>query len=160
MAHDLVTVLWFDGGIEDAARFYAGTFPDSRIERITAGPADWPAGKAGDPIVADLTICGRPFQLLNGGPDIAPSMATSLMVVTEDQAETDRLWQAILDAGGSEVQCGWITDPYGYSWQITPKLLVDLLADPDRDKARRAFEAMMPMVRIDEAAIRAAAEGA
>ena len=159
MAHALRTVLWFDGGVEEAARFYADTFPDSRVERVVPAPADWPNGKAGDPIVVDLTICGRPFQLLDGGPEATPNMAVSLMVETEDQAETDRLWDAILAGGGSTVQCGWITDPYGFSWQITPKRLNDLLADQDRAKARRAFAAMMAMVKIDVATLEKAAAG-
>ena len=112
-----------------------------------------------DPIVLDLTICGRDFQLLNGGDvGLTPNMMVSLMVETADQAETDRIWDAILAAGGTAVQCGWITDPYGYSWQITPRILNDALADKDRKVARAAFEAMMPMVKIDVAAIEAAIE--
>ena len=157
----LRTVLWFDGGIEEAARFYADTFPDSSYEPVVRAPADFPSGKDGDPLVLDLVICGRDFQLLNGGDvGFGPSMATSFMVETADQEETNRIWDAILAAGGSEVQCGWITDPYGYSWQITPRILNEALASDDRAKAKAAFEAMMPMVRIDIATIEAAIEGA
>ena len=159
MAHALRTVLWFDGGVEEAARFYADTFPDSRIDRTVASPGDWPNGKTGDTILVDLTICGRAFQLVNGGPEFRPNMAVSLMVETEDQKETDRIWQAILDAGGEAVMCGWMTDPYGFSWQITPKRLLELLDDTDRAKAARAFEAMGQMVKIDIAALERAARG-
>ena len=161
MGKKLRTVLWFNGGIEEAARFYTSTFPDSAMEAPVPAPADYPGGKEGDPIVLDLTICGRDFQLLNGGDvGLTPNMMVSLMVETADQAETDRIWDAILAAGGTAVQCGWITDPYGYSWQITPRILNDALADKDRKVARAAFEAMMPMVKIDVAAIEAAIERA
>ena len=153
MAHELRTVLWFDGRMDEAASFYVDTFPDTRIERKTSSPSDWPNGKAGDTITVDMTVCGRSLQLLNGGPDVIPNDAVSLMIETEDQDETDRLWTAILDAGGQEVMCGWIKDPYGFSWQITPRRLNELVNDDDPQVARRAFEAMMQMVKLDIATI-------
>ena len=160
MDKKLRTVLWFEKDIEAAARFYVETFPDSSLGEPIPAPSDYPNGKEGDPILIDLVICGRDFQLLNGGEvDFKPSMAVSFMVETADQAETDRIWDAILAAGGREVQCGWITDPYGYSWQITPRVLNEALA-AGGPQAKAAFEAMMPMVRIDVATIEAAVEGA
>ena len=157
----LRTVLWMTSDIEKAARFYVDTFPQSAMEPPVHAPCDYPGGKAGDPIVQDLTICGRAFQLLNGGDvGMAPNMMVSMMVETRDQAETDRIWDAILKAGGKEMQCGWITDPYGYSWQITPRIMNEALADPDPKVAKAAFAAMMTMVKIDVAMIEQAMAGA
>ncbi|WP_260482791.1 VOC family protein [Sphingomicrobium flavum] len=159
MGQKLRTVLWFDGGLDEAADFYVGTFPDSSRKAAIAAPMDFPSGDEGDPLVLDLVICGRDFQLLNGGDaGFAPNMATSFMVETEDQEDTDRIWDAILAAGGKAVQCGWITDPYGYSWQVIPRLLNETLAGGGT-AAKRAFEAMMPMVKIDVATIEAAIHG-
>ncbi|WP_265587240.1 VOC family protein [Sphingomicrobium arenosum] len=159
MAPDIITVLWFDGGVEEAARFYAEALPDTSIERVVKSPGDWPNGKAGDTILVDMTLVGRPAQLLNGGPDFSPNMAVSFMVETDDQAQTDRIWEALIADGGEPVMCGWCKDRYGFSWQVTPRLLNQLLDDPDRDKARRVFEAIGQMVKLDISALEAAARG-
>lgn len=151
--------LWYDGAALEAATFYAQTFPDSAVGAVRHAPGDYPAGKAGDVLTVEFTVLGIPCLGLNGGPGVKHSWAFSFQVATDDQAETDRLWQAILDHGGQEHACGWISDKWGVSWQITPRALTDALADPDRDAAKRAFEAMMGMVKIDVAAIEAARRG-
>ncbi|MFA6218501.1 MAG: VOC family protein [Erythrobacter sp.] len=155
MGQKLTTVLWFDGDAEEAARFYADTFPDSAVEAIHHAPADFPSGKAGDAITVEFTVLGRSFSGLNGGPMFTPNESVSFMVVTEDQAETDRYWDAIVGNGGQESACGWCKDKWGYSWQITPRTMLDALA-AGGEEARRAFAAMMTMTRLDVAAIDAA----
>jgi len=150
--------LWFDHNAEEAARFYAETFPDSRVGAISRAPADYPAGKKGDVLTVEMTILGMPFLLLNGGPQFTFDEAVSYQVATEDQAETDRYWKAIIDGGGEESVCGWCKDRFGLSWQITPKRLTQLMAQGG-ETAARAFEAMMHMKKIDIAALDRAVEG-
>lgn len=150
------TFLWFDGQAEEAAEFYTGLFPDSSVDEVTRSPSDYPAGKAGDVITVAFTLSGRSFIAMNGGPGHPFTDAISLSIECEDQAEVDRYWEALSD-GGEPVMCGWIKDRFGLSWQVTPRILPQLLADPDRAKAKRAMEAMMQMVKIDVAAIEAAA---
>ena len=151
--------LWFDKDAEDAARFYASVFPDSAVEAAHAAPTDYPAGKAGEPIVVRFTVLGIPCLGLNGGPMFKHSEAFSFQVATEDQEETDRYWNAIVGNGGQESRCGWCKDKWGISWQITPRALTQAMTDPDRAAAKRVFEAMMKMGKIDIAAIDAARRG-
>jgi len=150
--------LWFDKNAEEAARFYAATFPNSRIDAIHRAPEDYPAGKKGDVLTVEMTILGMAFLLLNGGPQFTFDEAISFQVLTDDQEETDRYWNAIVKNGGQESQCGWCKDRWGLSWQITPRALTDALA-AGGDEAKRAFEAMMPMRKIDVAAIEKARRG-
>ncbi|MAQ65431.1 VOC family protein [Qipengyuania sp. GH25] len=158
MADKLTTVLWFDGDAEEAARFYADTFPDSAVGTIFRAPSDFPGGKQGDALTVEFTVCGRAFSGLNGGDMFKPNESVSFMVVTEDQAETDRYWDAITGNGGQESACGWCKDRWGFSWQITPRTLLQSQA-AGGEEARRAFEAMMTMHKIDVAAIDAARKG-
>ncbi len=151
--------LWYDGAALDAATFYAETFPDSAVGAVHRAPADFPAGKRGDVLTVEFTVLGVACIGLNGGPLFPHSEAFSFQVATDDQAETDRLWHAIVDNGGEESACGWCRDRWGLSWQITPRALTDGLADPDPEAARRVFEAMMPMRKIDIATIEAARRG-
>lgn len=151
--------LWFNGGAEDAARFYAATFPDSFVGNVYRAPADYPSGKEGDVLTVEFTVMGIPCLGLNGGPAFPQTEAFSFQVATADQAETDRLWNAIVSNGGQESACGWCRDRWGLSWQITPRALTDAISDPDPAAARRAFEAMMGMGKIDIAAIEAARRG-
>lgn len=153
--------LWFkDGAAEAAAGFYVSLLPDSRIDRIVASPASTPSTAEGDTVVVEFTLAGRSYMALNGGEfGFAPNMSVSFSVDCDDQAEVDRLWAAILGSGGAEVQCGWITDRWGYPWQIVPRVMTQLLGDPDRAKAKRAMTAMMTMVKLDIAEIEAAAQG-
>ena len=151
--------LWFDGTALEAARFYARTFPDSAVRAVHHAPADYPSGRKGDVLTVEFTVIGIPCLGLNGGPAFPHTEAFSFQVATDDQAETDRLWDAIVGNGGQESACGWCRDRWGVSWQITPRALIDAIADPDPEAARRAFEAMMTMRRIDVAAIEKARRG-
>jgi 2-polyprenyl-6-hydroxyphenyl methylase/3-demethylubiquinone-9 3-methyltransferase len=151
--------LWFDKDAEAAAKFYAATFPDSSVGTVHRAPGDYPSGKAGDVLTVEFTVCGMPCIGLNGGPEFKHSEAFSFQIATDDQAETDRLWHAVVGNGGQESQCGWCKDRWGLSWQITPRALIDALAAPDPAAARRAFEAMMTMRKIDIAAIEKALRG-
>jgi predicted 3-demethylubiquinone-9 3-methyltransferase (glyoxalase superfamily) len=151
--------LWFDGTALDAATFYARTFPDSAVLAVHAAPADFPAGREGDPLTVEFTVCGIPCIGLNGGPHFPQTQAFSFQIATDDQAETDRLWNAIVDNGGKESDCGWCSDRWGVHWQITPRVLTAAFTGSDRAAARRAFEAMMTMGKIDVAAIEAAVRG-
>jgi predicted 3-demethylubiquinone-9 3-methyltransferase (glyoxalase superfamily) len=152
--------LWFDGNAEEAASFYAATIPDSRVERIWRSPAETPSGPAGMVLTVDFTIGGRRFQGLNGGPDFRFNEAISIVVETADQAETDRLWDALTADGGEPGPCGWLKDRYGLSWQITPRRLTELTDDPNPDRARRAMEAMLKMGKIEIAELERAADAA
>ena len=150
--------LWFNKNAEEAARFYADTFPNSRIDGMHRAPGDYPSGKQGDVLTVEATILGMPFLLLNGGPNFTFDEAVSFQVATEDQAETDRYWNAIVDNGGKESACGWCKDRFGLSWQITPKRLTELIA-AGGETASRAFNAMMQMKNIDIATLDRAVEG-
>ena len=151
--------LWYDRDAEEAARFYASTFSDSAVGAIHRAPSDYPSGKAGDVLTVQFTVLGIPCLGLNGGPAFKHTEAFSFQVATDDQAETDRLWNAIVDNGGQASACGWCKDRWGLSWQITPRVLTDALGHPDRAAAKRAFEAMMEMGKIDIAAIEKALRG-
>ena len=158
MAEKLTTVLWFDGDAEDAARFYAATFPDSAVGDIFRAPSDYPSGKQGDALTVEFTVLGQSFSGLNGGDMFKPNESVSFMIATEDQEETDRYWNAIVGNGGQESQCGWCKDKWGFSWQITPRTLLES-QQAGGAEAKRAFEAMMTMQKIDVAAIDAARAG-
>ena len=151
--------LWYDRAALEAARFYAATFPDSEVKAVHYAPGDYPSGKEGDELTVEFTVLGIPCLGLNGGPAFKHSEAFSFQVATDDQAETDRLWNAIVGNGGQESACGWCKDKGGLNWQITPRALTDAVADPDRAAAKRAFEAMMTMRKIDIATIEAARRG-
>lgn len=153
--------LWFDKDAEDAARFYTETFPDSHMGHVQRAPGDYPAGQQGDALTVEFTLCGIPYLGLNGGryDDAKPSNAYSLQVFTDDQAETDRLWTAVVGNGGSEMQCGWCRDKWGFAWQIVPRALMAGMSDPDPAARARVFQAMMQMVKIDIAKIEAARTG-
>lgn len=151
--------LWYDGTALEAAQFYAATFPDSAVGTVVHAPADFPSGRQGDVLTVEFTVLGIPCLGLNGGPAFKHTEAFSFQVSTADQAETDRYWHALIDHGGQASACGWCRDKWGLSWQITPRVLVDALKHPDRAVARRAFETMMTMTKIDVAAIEAAVRG-
>ena len=151
--------LWFDRDAEEAARFYAATFPDSSVGAIATAPSDFPDGKEGDVLTVEFTVIGIPCLGLNGGTAFQQSEAFSFQIATDDQQETDRLWNAIVDNGGQESACGWCKDKWGLSWQITPRALSEAMADPDPAAAKRVFEAMMTMGKIDIAAIERARRG-
>ena len=151
--------LWYDGNAEQAARFYAEIFPDSKVTAVHRAPGDYPAGKKGDVLTVEFTVLGTPCLGLNGGPMVKHTEAFSFQVATDDQAETDRYWNAIVGNGGQESACGWCKDKWGLSWQITPRVLVAAISDPDPAVAQRSFQAMMTMGKIDIAAIEAARKG-
>ena len=150
--------LWFDGTAEEAANFYAATFPDTRISGVHRAPGDYPDGHEGDVLTVEFTVLGIPCIGLNGGPMFPQTEAFSFQIATDDQAETDRYWNAIVGNGGSESQCGWCKDKWGLNWQITPRVLTNAMA-AGGNVAKRAFEAMMPMQKIDVTAIEAAVRG-
>ena len=148
--------LWFDKDAHEAARFYAATFPDSNVTAVRKAPGDYPGGKEGDVLTVEFTVLGIPCLGLNGGPEFKHNEAFSFQIATDTQEETDRYWNAIVGNGGKESQCGWCKDRWGLSWQITPVALTKAVTDPDRAAAKRAFDAMMTMRKIDVAAIEAA----
>ncbi len=151
--------IWYDKDAEEAARFYAATFPDSKVTAVHKAPSEYPGGgKKGDVLTVEFTVAGIPCIGLNGGPQFKQSEAFSFQIATDDQAETDRYWNAIVNNGGQESQCGWCKDRWGLSWQITPRVLTDAMA-AGGDEAKRVFEAMMPMKKIDIATIEAARRG-
>ena len=159
MTDKITTVLWFDHVGQEAAEFYCSLLPDSRVDQVITAPSDNPSSEEGAALVVNFTLAGRSYSALNGGPNFKPNESVSFMVVTEDQAETDRLWDAITGNGGAESMCGWCKDRWGFNWQITPRILLDLLSDSDRARSKRGFEAMMSMKKIDIATIKAAADG-
>jgi predicted 3-demethylubiquinone-9 3-methyltransferase (glyoxalase superfamily) len=158
MTSKIQACLWFDGQAEEAANFYQATFPDSHVKGVHRAPSDYPSGKQGDVLTVEFTVLGMPFLGLNGGPQFKFDEAVSFQVSTEDQAETDRYWNAIIDHGGQASECGWCKDKYGLSWQITPRRLTDLFNEGG-ERAKRAFDAMMTMSKIDIAKLDEAVEG-
>jgi 2-polyprenyl-6-hydroxyphenyl methylase/3-demethylubiquinone-9 3-methyltransferase len=156
MARKNTVCLWYDGTALDAARFYAEIFPDSAVGAVLRAPGDYSDGKQGEILTVEFTVAGIPCVGLNGGPQFTHNEAFSFQIATDDQAETDRLWNAIVGNGGPESACGWCKDKWGVSWQITPRTLIDAVSAPDRAAAKRAFDAMMTMRKIDIAAIEAA----
>jgi predicted 3-demethylubiquinone-9 3-methyltransferase (glyoxalase superfamily) len=151
--------LWFDGKAEEAANFYVSLLPDSRVDKVMRSPADNPSTQEGGVLMVDFTLAGRKYSALNGGPQFPFTEAVSFVVHCGDQAEVDRLWDALTADGGQEVQCGWLKDKFGLSWQIVPEEMLEMLSAPDRDAARRAMEAMMEMVKLDLPELRRAFEG-
>ena len=156
---NIAPCLWFNKNAEEAARFYAATFPDSRVNAVHKAPGDYPSGKAGDVLTVEFTVLGQPFVGLNGGPEFKFDEAVSFQVFTDTQEETDRYWNAIVGAGGQESVCGWCKDKFGLSWQIVPRALTQAMTDPDAAAAKRAMDAMMTMKKIDIGTIEAARRG-
>ncbi|HWH36315.1 MAG TPA: VOC family protein [Methylibium sp.] len=152
--------LWFNGQAEEAARFYTDLLPDSYVDKVWRSPADTPSGPAGMVLVVDFTLAGQPFQGLNGGPDFSFNEAVSFVIETDDQAETDRLWETLIADGGEPSVCGWLKDRFGVSWQIVPRRFNELMADPDHERARRAMEAMLQMRKLDIAELERAVDAA
>ena len=155
----IVPCLWFNKNAEEAAKFYAATFPDSRVIAVLRSPGDYPSGKAGDVLTVDFTVLGQHFVGLNGGPEFTFDEAVSFQVFTDTQEETDRYWKAIVDNGGKESVCGWCKDRFGLSWQIVPRVLIEGMNDPDTAAAKRVMDAMMTMKKIDIATIESARAG-
>ncbi|MBM9485627.1 VOC family protein [Pseudomonas sp. ICBG1301] len=159
MKHKNTLCLWYNGTAQEAATFYAATFPESRVDAVHLAPGDYPSGKRGDVLTVEFTVMGVACLGLNGGPVFPQTEAFSFQVATDDQAETDRYWHAIIDNGGQASACGWCKDKWGVSWQITPRVLSAAISHPDPAIAKRAFDAMMSMTKIDVAAIEAAVAG-
>jgi predicted 3-demethylubiquinone-9 3-methyltransferase (glyoxalase superfamily) len=155
----IVPCLWFDKNAEEAANFYAKTFPDSRVDAVLKSPSDYPSGKADDVLTVEFTLLGQPFLGMNGGPGVPFTDAVSFQVFTDTQEETDRYWNAIVKNGGKEVACGWCKDKFGLSWQIVPRALQEGITSSDKAAAKRVMDAMMEMVKIDIAQIEAARRG-
>ena len=156
---NIVPCLWFNKNAEEAANFYAKTFPNSRVTAVHKSPSDYHNGKAGDVLTVEFSVLGQPFVGLNGGPEFSFTEAVSFQVFTDTQEETDRYWNAIVKNGGQEIACSWCKDKFGLSWQIVPRVLMEAINDPDTASAKRAMEAMMEMVKIDIAKIEAARRG-
>ena len=159
MQNKIVPCLWFDGDAEEAARFYAKVVPGSSVGAITRSPADNPSMKAGGVLTVDFTVAGMPFVGLNGGPRFKFNEAVSFQILCDDQAEVDRLWDAFTKDGGEASQCGWLKDRFGLSWQIVPRVMDEMYRSPDREKAKRAMEAMLQMKKLDIAALQRAFDG-
>jgi len=156
----VVPCLWFDGKAEEAAKFYTSLLPNSHVDRVWHSPADTPSGPAGMVLTVDFTVAGQKFQGLNGGPDFTFNEAISFLVEVDGQAEVDRLWDKLTANGGEPGPCGWLKDRFGLSWQIIPKQMTELLADPEPDRARRAMEEMLKMGKIEIAELERAADAA